>query len=177
MKANNDNYPEILTEKESRRFWSKVNKDGPVVKLELGECWEWTASLSKNGYGKFSLKNATISAHRLVYTIKHGSISCDSEVDHLCRNRKCVKPDHLEAVPQTVNTLRGDGVTAINAAKTHCIRGHLLNEPNLRKAGIKNNKRHCLACDRAAGYIYKYGGDFQETSDRYYSKIIFERTN
>ena len=180
MKANNKKYPEVLTEKESRRFWSKVNKNGPVVKQELGKCWEWTAGTFNGGYGSFSLRNKSVVAHRLSYTMAKGIVCDKLELDHLCRNTSCVNPEHLEPVTQTVNTLRGEAPSAKNASKTKCPRGHLLSSPNLRVWAKKMDKRSCVACDRAKSKYsnskYRKGIEldpdlFQQISDEYYKEI------
>ena len=86
------------TEKE--RFWSKVDKSG--------ECWEWTAFRNPKGYGVFHFRGATPHAHRVAYILTHGPVSPDLVIDHLCRNRGCCNPAHLEAVTAVENTRRGE---------------------------------------------------------------------
>lgn len=128
------------------RFWLKVNKDGPVLNPELGHCWEWTACLaSKSRYGLFFTPGRTGVAHRFAYEWLVGPIPDGLTLDHLCRNRACVNPAHLEPVLPRTNVLRGVGVTAHNAAKTHCKRGHPLTPENVyyRKGG-----RQCRLCNR-----------------------------
>jgi HNH endonuclease len=131
------------------RFWSKVNKDGPVPehRPELGQCWVWTAGLVE-GYGAFSIDNHQHKAHILSYTWAKGEIPEDWERDHLCRNRACVRPDHLEAVTHWINVARGISPHGVNAAKTHCPQGHEYTPENTRI----NNKgqRVCIMCARAA---------------------------
>ena len=107
-------------------------------------CWEWQGTITKKGYGQFNLKTKKkASAHRLSYEIFKGDIPIGLTIDHLCRNRRCVNPDHLECVTMTINVLRGTGPTAINKRKTHCIRGHELLGYNL----IKDvGGRHCRTC-------------------------------
>ncbi len=85
-------------------------RDAPIVrfakKIEVDSktgCWNWTASLNNAGYGNF---NRT-SAHRFIYEFVFGSISHKLQIDHLCRNRKCCNPNHLEMVLATVNISRG----------------------------------------------------------------------
>ena len=170
MKANNEKYPESLTDKENDRFWSKVNKDGPICDLVEGPCWVWIAGLKNNGYGDFKLRGKTILSHRLAYTITSGTIDEALKLDHLCRNRNCVNPDHLEVVTQGVNVTRGTMMLR-ESQKTHCPRKHLLEGDNLVPSRLKKGWRICLACSRAFGYIQRKGGSLQEVSDHYYAKI------
>ena len=80
------------------RFWSKVSKtDG---------CWEWSAALDRNGYGAFRFEGRMRLAHRISWFLHHGSFP-ELQLDHLCRNRKCVNPAHLEPVTNRENTIRG----------------------------------------------------------------------
>src|SRR5689334_8336917 len=88
------------------RFWVKVDKGGP-----LG-CWIWTASINVDGYGQFIVYDAgrkrglSIPAHRVAWQLVRGSIPQDLYIDHLCRTRSCVNPEHLEPVTNKVNILR-----------------------------------------------------------------------
>lgn len=121
------------------RFWSKVEK--------TNSCWNWTASDRGEGYGCFGFKGKIEQSHRLSYEDSKGKIPEGLQIDHLCRNRKCVNPDHLEAVTHRENTLRGNNFIAQNAKKTHCIHGHPFNEENtiIRK----NQKgRDCKQCNK-----------------------------
>lgn len=99
-------------------------------------CWLWEGGMFDNGYGAIwhsqEHKPHTIGAHRASWLIYRGSIPGDLEIDHRCRNRACVNPDHLEPVTCKVNLLRGAGVPAKNAAKTACIHGHEFTEENTR---------------------------------------------
>src|SRR5690242_3990108 len=98
------------------RFWSKVDKSG--------FCWLWTASVDHDGYGRFVVDGKTCKAHRIAYTLSIGPIPDGLTIDHLCRNKRCVNPAHLEAVSQKENNHRGTSPSALNIQKTHCIRGH-----------------------------------------------------
>lgn len=82
-----------------KRFWDKVDLSG--------DCWEWTASRNAGGYGQFWLAGTVTLAHRLAYELLVGPIPDGLEIDHLCRNRGCVKPSHLQPVSHTENVRRG----------------------------------------------------------------------
>ncbi len=94
-----------------------------IIIAEVG-CWEWTANLYWNGYGEFWDGNKYIRAHRFSYEWFKGEIPDGLQLDHLCRNRACVNPDHLEVVTSRDNILRGIGFAVKNASATHCSHGH-----------------------------------------------------
>lgn len=89
-----------------------------------GDCWEWTAGKSHNGYGLFWLDGQMRYAHRVTYESIVGPIPDGLDLDHLCRNRACVNPDHLEPVTRSENLRRGDGVVGRQMRRATCIRGH-----------------------------------------------------
>lgn len=83
------------------RFWDKVNK--------TNYCWVWVGAMAGNGYGYFGIgRKKIISAHRYSYKLHFGELPKALEVDHLCHNRRCVRPSHLEAVTRKENIARGD---------------------------------------------------------------------
>lgn len=112
-------------------------------------CWEWTGAIC-DGYGKLArtIQGRTVNyrAHRVTYEDLIGPVPAGLCLDHLCRNRKCVNPAHMEAVTGRENTLRGEGLAAQNAAKTHCLRGHPLSGDNLLT--LKSGERRCRICQR-----------------------------
>jgi hypothetical protein len=123
------------------RFWSKVNADGV--------CWEWTAARNNTGYGTFNVggkKTRTVTAHRYAYETLVGLVPEEYDLDHLCRNRACVNPDHMEPVSHKVNVLRGVSFSAINATKTHCPQGHAYTPENTRTE--RYGGRRCRTCER-----------------------------
>nr|WTB35078.1 HNH endonuclease [Streptomyces sp. NBC_00830] len=127
-----------LTAQDEQRFWSYVSK------TENG-CWPWQGALDQ-GYGSFSLKGTNLRAHRVAYTVARGELPEDKVLDHLCRNRPCVNPDHLELVTVQVNTLRGEGPSAQAAKATHCPQGHPYDEQNTWLE--RGRKRHCRTCNK-----------------------------
>lgn len=97
--------------------------------LDTG-CWEWSGGTNNDGYGQANIGKVKQKVHRVMYEHFIGKIPEGLETDHLCRNRKCANPYHLEPVTHQENTLRGFGITAQNARKTECKQGHPLNEEN-----------------------------------------------
>jgi hypothetical protein len=112
-----------------------------------GECWNWTGNISSQGYARAGQKFA----YRIIYEFVFGQIPKGLQLDHLCRNRKCVNPDHLEPVTCKINVLRGESPAAQNAKKTHCKSGHPLDGENLKKT---HNRRICKECDRQSSRKY-----------------------
>jgi len=92
------------------RFWSKVNKDGPIPERrpDLGPCWLWTDVPNDMGYGVFGVGQKVVRAYRWSYERFVGPIPDGLMPDHLCHNPPCVRPDHLEPVTNRENCLRGD---------------------------------------------------------------------
>lgn len=112
-------------------------------------CWEWVGTINPDGYGQFRVDGSLRRAHRVLYEQSNGPIPPGLTLDHLCRNRGCVRPDHLEAVSQRVNTMRGDTPAARNAGKTHCPMGHALGAGNLVASQVKQGWRRCRECYNA----------------------------
>lgn len=141
------------------RFWSKVNRtDG---------CWFWLAG-SYNGYGLYFFNHRSQLAHRVAYEMEVGPIPKQNQIDHLCHNwdvtcpggktcphRRCVNPAHLEATTIKINVLRGRGLSAANAKKTHCVRGHAFDKANTRYRNGSSSYRVCRECCRQHKRRYK----------------------
>ncbi len=115
------------------------------IKKLPGGCWQWVGAIGTHGYGRFRADGKTQQAHRVSYTVHKGPIPAGLDLDHLCRNRGCVNPDHLEPVTRRENLLRGETFTAANAAKTHCPQGHPYDEENTM---IDSGGRKCKICNR-----------------------------
>lgn len=133
-----------LTKKREENFWAKVGKSK--------FCWEWKAGKDGEGYGRFAIGSGrNASAHRISYLITKGELKEGMTLDHLCKNKGCVNPEHLEQVSSRENSLRAKNTIAyINADKIHCPQGHPLLGKNLivSKNGY-NGARRCRECKNA----------------------------
>lgn len=111
-----------------------------VIPEPMSGCWLFTGSLFNGyGYGYDERTKKTRLAHRIVYELLVGPVPGGLQIDHLCRNRACVNPQHMEPVTLGENVLRGIGPTAINARKTRCVRGHKYSHRD-------KNQRFCREC-------------------------------
>ena len=120
------------------RVWKYVNV--------TEDCWEWTGALSRDGYGKISDEATTRQAHRLVYEILMGPIPESLVIDHLCRNRRCVNPLHMEVVDALENTRRGVTARADGGVRMYCRSGHELTEANVYREPKRPAIRRCRKC-------------------------------
>lgn len=116
----------------------------------MSDCWEWEGGLTPNGYGTLRAGRSSKVAHRVVFEAICGEIPEGLVLDHLCRNRLCVNPAHLEPVTNRENILRGESFAAINAAKKACDSGHPLDGDNVYEDPKKPGTRACKACRAAA---------------------------
>lgn len=124
-----------------QRFWDKVAGGD-----EINVCWEWKAKKDKDGYAVFHYAetNKHVKGHRWSYERFVGPIPLGLTIDHLCNNPSCVNPAHLEPATATDNAMRGNGIMARNARKTHCLRGHPLTGDNLAPSAPGRVCRECI---------------------------------
>lgn len=116
----------------TQRFWSYVNKGGPVQPHcpELGNCWEWIGGLFTNGYGQFRVLNHKLKAHRVSSELAHGALSPGIRVLHRCDNKRCVRPDHLDRGTLSANSRDREGKGRSNRKPLPVMRGE--NNPNAK---------------------------------------------
>lgn len=127
------------------RFWSKV--------AFTESCWLWNGARTTQGYGRFNVSRGPVPAHRWSYEFCVGQIPEGLTIDHLCRVRYCVNPDHLEPVTIRTNILRGEGIAGRNSRKTRCLDDHPFSPENtyVRPRG----SRVCRICLNLAMTRYR----------------------
>lgn len=134
-----------LTEADEKRFWAKVELPDP----ETG-CMAWTGVKIRCGYGRFWLGGSMYLAHRVAWTLVNGPIPPGLVIDHLCRNRACVNPLHLEVVTNRENTVRGE---LWQREVTNCPAGHAYDEANTYRN--PRGSRRCRTCQREHERAYR----------------------
>jgi hypothetical protein len=129
----------MLSDAEIARFHTKIRSEA--------QCLIWTDSLDRDGYGAFWLQGRNRRAHRVAWFMHYGAIPAGAVINHVCRNRACVNPQHLEALQPGDHALR-DSVSApaLNARKTHCPEGH---EYDQTVVWGGKRQRVCSICQRA----------------------------
>lgn len=127
------------------RFLEKVDLSTP------DECWEWKGYIDPEGYGRFYLDGQSFKAHRACHVLFVGPIPKGLFIDHLCRNTRCVNPDHIEPVTPRENVMRGMAPSAVTNRTGVCQRGHSMDDAYIRPDG----KRSCRVCFLARDRRYK----------------------
>lgn len=112
-----------------------------------GDCLLWIRAKDADGYGNGSWGGRNWRVHRLAYAQFVGQLAAGLTIDHLCRVRACVNPEHLEQVANRTNLLRGEGFVAVQARKTHCPRGHPYDNENTYVAPGRYGRK-CRICTK-----------------------------
>lgn len=133
------------------------------ISFTSGECWLWKGQKTQDGYGRFSARGESVRAHRYTYELFVGKIPNGLVIDHLCRNRSCVNPLHLEPVTNRENLLRGDTIPARHAKVTHCPKGHEYTQENTY---LNGGSRICRQCMRIQGRKYRQANPEKERARR-----------
>ncbi len=127
------------------RLWARTIV-GLAVRSGLGPCWEWQGSTTPAGYGQINdvRKGRPVLTHRVAYEDRVGPIPPGFELDHLCDNKRCVRPAHLQPLTKSEHSKKNH-----NARKTHCKHGHPYVADNVRLSYRPNGyqRRQCLTCE------------------------------
>lgn len=119
----------------------------------INDCWIFNGALTKHGYGRFVIDGVVYSAHRVSYSIFNGELFDNLVIDHICRNKNCINPEHLRQVTFSENVLENsESIQAKNKKKTQCINGHYFSPENTR---VMPNERRCRACERIREKKYR----------------------
>ena len=141
------------------RFWAKVDTSG--------ECWVWTGSLNRNGYGVIAVNHRHEAAHRTAWRLSGRALDPALTLDHLCRNRRCVRVDHLEQVTMRENLLRGMNHAAIAGRRSTCVHGHLYTDANCLWRITRGGRRYrtCRTCERSRWHtrnVHRFAAEHAE---------------
>lgn len=136
-----------MDQRRIERFWRRVQVGAP------DDCWPITGYIGKGGYGSAQMDGRRTTAHRAAYVLTNGPVDDTLEIDHLCKNRRCCNPRHLEAVTSRVNMLRSGAPSARYAVARACVHGHPFTPDNTYIR--PNGHRTCRQCNREYVRLYK----------------------
>ena len=126
-----------------RRLTLPERLEAKRIYIPESTCWYWEGHLDRDGYAKIHVGDRPVMAHRLAYELTKGPIEKGKSIDHLCRNRECTNPDHLEPVTPRENTMRSPiAIAAVNSRMNKCKRGHELSF----KSYPSKSQRFCPTC-------------------------------
>lgn len=119
-------------------------------------CWLWTGALNHSGYGEFHANGKSQISHRWFFILQNGAVPAGFDLHHRCETRSCVNPSHLVPMPHSLHSklLNTKSPTSINASKTHCLRGHLLDERNIYRLPGRTG-RYCRKCQTMRTKAYR----------------------
>lgn len=123
-----------------------------IARCEIGLCWSWQRGQSSSGYGVVAYGGRNHYTHRAMWELLIGPIPAGMEIDHLCKNKLCCNPEHLEPVTPRVNKLRSGSPSGRHARREVCDQGHPFSEEN---TVIRHGYRTCRTCTRDKSRAYK----------------------
>ena len=138
--AKHGNYAALIGGPVEARFRSRYDVD------DVTGCWNWNRGKFSSGYGALYVWGNNRPAHRVGYEMLVGPVALELELDHLCRNRGCVNPFHLEPVTHEENVRRGESRTNVAAVNNVCFRNHVLDQWNVYVR--RDGRRQCKTCHR-----------------------------
>lgn len=145
--------------------------EGKQAQYGKEQCWEWRGARTRAGYGETFRDGRVTYVHRWAYELFKGPLAPKQQIDHLCRNRACFNPDHLESVTCRENLLRGKTKVAENTAKTHCLNGHAFTPENtLVLNGKYGPKRWCRTCKALREWKRRHPGQERTSPYRPYRR-------
>ena len=170
----------VRAETTERKFWEKVNKLGPVPAHcpEIGNCWEWTGTLSRAGYGMLITLRKPVKAHRWSFSKYVGPIVNGNNVCHHCDNKKCIRPSHLfqgTARDNVHDCIRKGRFTTGPASHTHCKYGHEFSGKNMAVKPRPGGKteRVCLICAYLRNKAVENGQTMEEFAKEHLGEASF----
>lgn len=154
--------PDHMAAMSASEFYERRQRDLFAAKVRPSDngCLEWTGAISSRGYGRVTIGKKTRQPHRVSYEWTVGKIKDGMILDHLCRNPRCVNPDHLEEVTNAENVRRGNAGMNMSA-KTHCPHGHPYDDANTK---WYDGRRYCRACHKKRTQSRKRHSERTETT-------------